>query len=476
VHSVSFVIHVSILLIVALAILVIAKRLGVTHFDRFVGEASPEALGAIRFWVFMILVMNVVWEDLPSVSHLPEQLRTEMGIMSLLHKIPGWGSVYASYTKLLVLKIVTFTFLVFAMLGFKTRLSVPCATILVLIHTGILREHFNYYHTGLVPILVAIALSFLPCGQGLSADQYFRRKKNTGTISPLAVYGWSRYICWTIIAAAYVMAGISKISNGGIWWWQGINLKRIVMTDTLNPMHFEWGLEHELANLPIIAFSILGFSAVLAEVAYGLVLFSKRARFIIPMLTAGMHLGILFFQGILFFDLILIQAVFYNLSERVPQAWRVEAIVNQDPLTNTQLRNLHKKYFSAILFMILGLSIGWLIRIEWYPATAMQMYSNTQTDGLVTYKKVWAVYEDGHKEEARLEKWIGAVADSRYRFVLTKDPKAQQDFFDEIITIANRDSQQGQIIRFDVETYQWNFLTDPDDPDFGRVTNIATYP
>ncbi|QDT99967.1 hypothetical protein V144x_54810 [Gimesia aquarii] len=473
---ISILILVSIQLIVAYAIIVMAKRLGATYFDHFVGEASPEALGAIRFWIFMILAINVAWEDLPSVSHLPAQLRTKMGIMSLLHMIPEWGSVYASYTKLLVLKMVTLTFLVFAMLGFKTRLSVPCATILVLIHAGILREHFNYYHTGLVPILVGIALSFMPCGHGLSADQYFFRKKTTDAILPLAVYGWSRYLCWTVIASAYVMAGISKIRNGGFWWWHGANLKRIVMTDTLNPMHFEWGLEHEIASLPVFVFSALGISAVLAESLYSLVLFSKRARFVIPMLTAGMHLGILFFQGILFFDLILIQAVFYNLSECVPQAWRRKATLNQDPLSNTQQRSLHQKYFSVFLFMMLGLSICWLARVEFYPATAMQMYSNTQTDGSIIYKKIWAVYEDGHKEEARLEKWIGAVADSRYRFVLGKDSKAQQAFFDEILTIANRDSQKAKMIRFDVKTYQWNFLTDPNDSDFGRVIDIATYP
>lgn len=475
-NLISIIILISIPLLVASAIMVMAKRLGVDYFDRFVGEARPEALGAIRFWVFMLLVINVAWEDLPSVSHLPAQLRTNMGIMSWFHMIPEWGSVYASYTKLLVLKMATLTFLVFAMLGFKTRLSVPCATILVLIHAGMLREHFNYYHTCLVPMLVGIALSFMPCGHALSVDQYFSRKKTTDAILPLAVYGWSRYLCWTIIACAYVMAGISKIRNGGFWWWEGTNLKRIVMTDTLNPMHFEWGLEHELASLPVFVFSVLGISAVLIESLYGLVLFSKRARFIIPILTIGMHLGILFFQGILFFDLILIQAVFYNLSEWVPQSWCGKTTENHEPLSDTQRRSLHKKYFSVFLFMMLGFSICWLTRARYYPASAMQMYSTTQTDGSITYKKVWAVYEDGHKEEARLDKWIGALADSRYRFVLEKAPKAQQAFFDEILTIANRDSQQGKIIRFDVETYQWNFLTDPDDPNFGKVINIATYP
>jgi len=475
-HLISIIILVSIQLIVAYAILVIARRQGINYFNQFVGEASPEALGAIRFWVFLILVLNVAWEDLPSVSHLPVQLRSKMGIMSLLHTLPEWGSIYSSYTRLLVLKIVTLIFLVLAMLGFKTRLSVPCATILALIHGGILREYFNFYHTGLVPILVGIALSFMPCGEGLSLDRYFSRNKTADASLPFAVYGWFRYLCWAVIASAYVMAGISKIRNGGFWWWHGTNMKRIVMTDTLNPMHFEWGLEHEFASLPVVVYSVLGISAVLIESLYGLVLFSKRARFVIPILTAGMHLGILFFQGILFFDLILIQAVFYNLSEWVPQAWRGKKTENQEPLTEMKQRSLHKKYFSVLLFMVLGFSICWLTRMTYYPVTPMQMYSGTQTDGSIIYRKVWAVFEDGDKEEARLEKWIGAVADSRYRFVLTKDSKTQQAFFDEIIAIANRGSQKRKIIRFDVETRQWNFLTHPDDSDFGRIINVQTYP
>lgn len=463
-------------LIVLYAIVVLAKRLGADFFHHFVGDAKPEELGAIRFWVFMILAMNVAWEDLPSVSLLPAQLRTDMGVMSWLHLLPGWDTVYASYTKLVILKTVTLSFLVLAILGFKTRLSVPCATILALIHAGMLREHFNFYHTGLVPILVGIALSFLPCGEGLALDQYLSRNKTTSTSLPFASYGWSRYLCWSIIASAYVMAGISKLRNGGPGWWDGVNLKRIVMTDTLNPMHFEWGLEHEIARLPLFVFSVLGISAVLAESLYGLVLFSKRARFVIPLLTAAMHLGILFFQGILFFDLILIQAVFFNLSQWVPQEWLEKTTVKQDLRNDVQQGRLHQKYFSVFLFLMLGLSICWLARIEFYPATAMQMYSNTQTDGEVTYKKVWAVYADGHREEARLEKWIGAVADSRYRFVFDKTPEARQAFFDQILTIANRAPQKGKIIRFDVETRQWNYLTDPDDSNFGRVIHTEKYP
>ncbi len=68
------------------------------------------------------------------------------------------------------------------------------------------------------------------------------------------------------------------------------------------------------------------------------------------------------------------------------------------------------------------------------------MYSGNQENDLITYRKVLAVFSDGHKEDARLEQWIGALADTRYRDVLQKEDKVQQAFFAAVIRLANFDS------------------------------------
>ncbi len=40
-------------------------------FRRFVGEATPGTLGAIRAWTCTILLLSTLWEDLSSIALLP---------------------------------------------------------------------------------------------------------------------------------------------------------------------------------------------------------------------------------------------------------------------------------------------------------------------------------------------------------------------------------------------------------------------
>ncbi|PQO36154.1 hypothetical protein DTL21_09570 [Bremerella cremea] len=456
----------------------VANRLCIQFFNRFVGHSSPQSLGAIRFWIFSILAVNVLWEDLPSIAYLPGQLRSRMGVMLLIHKIPGWDSIYSSYHALLVLKVATLIALFLALIGLKTKWSVPLASLLALLHGGILREYSHFFHTCLLPIHVAIALSFMPCGDGFSVDRYLSKLKvndspqNQGL---LAKYGWSRYICWGLIAAAYTAAGLSKIANGGLWWWHGENLKKIVLTDTLNPMQFEFGLEHELAYLPVGLFSVMGLSAVIIESTFGVVLFSRRARLVLPVLVIGMHLGILICQGILFFDLILIQAVFFDFTRILPENLQLKDSVKQAS-ESPRSHSLHARWFTIFLLLMSVLAAFWASRLELYPLTAWQMYSGVSESELIKYNKVFAVYADGRKEEARLEYWIGALADSRYRDILKKTTQQQAAFFKMLLSLANKGSQQPKIIRFEVETVEWRFLTNADDPDFGTVKSVEHYP
>lgn len=443
-------------------------------FDRFVGFATPAELGGIRCWVFFILLVNVIWEDLPSISYLPEQLRVSMGMMNLLHLIPGWDFIYTDYTALLGLKLATIVALVFAMIGWKTRWSVPCGTILALIYGGILREYSHLFHTCLAPLQIAVLLSFMPCGHGLSVDKYLSRKKPADlSHRDLATYGWCRYACWLILAGAYVSAGLSKLRFGGIEWWHGVNLKRIVLTDTLNPMQFEWGLEQALANIPVEIYSLLGIAALLIELLYGLVLFSARARIVFPLLAAGMHLGIWICQGILFFDLILVQAIFFDFSRFSQSSTRLIKAVSFD---ESKLQSVCQRGFILCLVLLLGLSLSQVMRLECYPASAWQMYSSNNRSGMIYYTKFWAVFTDGHKQEAPIERWVGALADTRYRDVLHRKKPHQEAFFGKIIEVANRASEDKEIARFEVITYRWHFLAYPNDPEFGSVYGIRRYP
>jgi hypothetical protein len=196
---------------------------------------------------------------------------------------------------------------------------IPAAAICSLIVAGIFREYSWFYHTGLIPIYVLGVLSFTPCGDGWSMDRLLRIMR--GNVLPRddaedrrAVYGWSRYAVWTIIAVPYVAAAMSKLYYSGFAWLGADNMKATLLRTTLAPMEFDWTLSLDLLRGPDVIFVGLAVVGLFTELLFGLVLFSPKARRILPAAMALTHVGILFLQNILFIDLILLQAVFYDFT------------------------------------------------------------------------------------------------------------------------------------------------------------------
>ncbi len=289
-------------------------------YHRLIGETTAGSIGAIRVLVFAIMIISTVWEDVASLAFLPGEMRAHTAhTMVLIHWLrdafPPFDALHSSYTGLLAFKYVSIGLMGLAMLGLWTRLTVPLATICYLLIAGMFRQYSWFYHTGLIPLYLGIALSFMPCGDGWSMDRVLRIARGRRVVDAdleRPLYGLCRYVIWMLVALAYTAAGLSKLKLGGLMWWQGDNLRHFLYYDSLNPMHFDFEWSLHLRHLPNIFFAMLGISALVGEAGYVLVLVSRWARLIFPAVTAMMHIGILFFQNILFFDLIPLQAIFYD--------------------------------------------------------------------------------------------------------------------------------------------------------------------
>lgn len=441
-------------------------------FDRFVGTAAPDSVAGIRLLAFLILFINTVWEDLPSLAYLPDDLRTNTGVMMFIRWIPGFTDLASHAGVLWAIKLATCVATFCAALGFKSRLTIPVATALAIVHGGLLREYSHMFHTCIVSMQIGLVLCFVP-----GANTPFwtppptpPTRENQRVCVQAESHGWARFACWTVLALAYAMAAVSKISHGGPFWWNGTNLKSIVLRDTLNPMHFEWGLEEFLARVPTPVYAVLGLSALIIELLYVLVLFSPSARRVIPVLAVGMHVGILFCQGILFFDLILLQAMFYNWRPVI--AWMADFMRAKlrDPITPWAPSRVAVNHSA---WMLAWLTV-WIVNLvfncvggSFYPACSWGMYRGRSVTATVTYKKVIAHYADGASREARIERWIGALKDTRYRDMLRKSQSQQALFFASVARAAG--DAGDKVIRFDVEKYRWNWQDEPDSPEFGHL-------
>lgn len=575
-------------------------------FDRAVGAATPGALGALRAWACGILLVMTIWEDLASTALLPRSMVQPKGVLHLLHAAPiGFDRFLASAAALWVFEQFTIALLVMGVVGLATRVTVPAAALCSLVIAGIFREYSWFYHTGLIPIYVLAVLSFTPCGDGWSLDRVLRIVRGA-PVPPrevaTPVYGWSRYAVWTVVAVLYVGAGMSKLYYSGVAWLSADNMRATLLRTTLAPMEFEYTISIDLLQAPDSVFVALAAVGLFTELLFGLVLTSRSARRIIPAAMALTHAGILFLQNILFVDLILLQAIFYDftplrrrigqwltarrgrvqvlydgdcglcqrsvrilqgldlleqiawidfrtttvavevsrlehemaavvrgrtyfgfsayraLSWRVPAFWPVvlflylpgvgavgdaiyariadrrHGICRLDPVPQLAGRDwslVHRRGAAVCLALAAFLLSWWITHIEFYPFTTMKMFAaSNHPPGKVIYITPVAIHADGSMSPARFEQWIGAMADARYRRVITlpferrlgsgvpAPPRVQRtdEFLDASMRAANRRLEVNRrITGFDLQLREWDFAANPSDPDHGRIVQTYSY-
>ncbi len=580
-------------------------------FRRFVDEATPGSLGAIRVLTCAVLLANTLWENVASTTLLPIEMRQPKGLMKLFYILPiNFESFVQSSIALEIFKWSTAIILLLGMIGWRTRIMIPLGAFCYFLFGGILRQYTHFFHLGVVPLYVLTVLSFTPCGDGWSIDQLrkvWQGKEVPNASYSAAVYGWSRYACWVVVALGYLLAGISKLRNGGLFWWNATNLKSIVLADTLNPMHFDWGLGLHLTSAPDILFTMLGLTALLGELMFVCVLFSRLARWILPTVIIMMHSGIWLLQNVFFFDLILLQFMFFDFTKIrnvirnkiLPRLGPIEILYDGDcPLCSRTVRLLKRldllgllnyldfrlldlteynrthrlnlvlhdlekemhvifrgqayKGFYGYRIISLSLPLFWLItpalfvpgvsslgvllyryaahnrfrflscasdcvleplpksmtpissatkpalhgvhypiaisvlitvilivglyRVEVYPLTAFQMYSTSDTSGVITYYKVLAHHESGAVVRAYLEDGISAMADTRYRSIIRRcfDPE-KRGICEKYLMAAgnayNHTHTGDDVTRYELQKWRWDFRSTPSDPEHGELTD-----
>ena len=263
------------------------------------------------------------------------------------------------------------------------------------------------------------------------------------------------------MALAYAASGLSKLRNGGLHWWDAANIRAIYYRTSLNPMHFDWGLSLRLVHAPDALFAVLGLASVALEVGFVAVLFSRTARHVLPCVMVLFHVAVLFLQNLLFLDLMLLQAIFFDVAEPGgPLRGRpAGAAGHRPPGHEAGLRG--PSVVAGVASMIMA---AWITRIEFYPLTAMQMFSWRDRTGVVEYYRVLA-----HRRSGRVE--TGALRTCTYRtFAITPvvkkafDPREWAVCHEYLAMCAARANRTGAdpLVQFEVERWRWDLRSDPD--------------
>jgi hypothetical protein len=201
-------------------------------FRRFVGEATPGSLGAIRMWTCAVLLLMTVLEDLASIALLPVETRNPKGLLEYFYRLPiGFERFVTTEKSLGAFQLLTELLLVLGLIGWRTRIVIPLAAFCHFLLLGILIDHSFFWHQNLVLLYVMVVLCFTPCGDGWSVDRLLKIYQGKAVPSAdrtSAVYGWSRYACWVMITLPYLENGLSKVKDGGLFWWDPNNMRSML--------------------------------------------------------------------------------------------------------------------------------------------------------------------------------------------------------------------------------------------------------
>ncbi|MEM6961584.1 MAG: hypothetical protein AAF550_07570, partial [Myxococcota bacterium] len=123
---------------------------------------------------------------------------------------------------------------------------------------------------------------------------------------------------------------------------------------------------------------------------------------------------------------------------------------------------------SVLTFVLL---FCWLFGIEFFPFTAMQMYSKKRDTGRVEYYRVLAERSDGSLERAYIEHAIPALRDGRFRQALRLcfQPDERANCEALMRAAGPRLEHPESIVAIQVQHREWDFRENLSDPEHGET-------
>lgn len=140
-------------------------------------------------------------------------------------------------------------------------------------------------HDDAAVILVMFLLAASRCGDAWSVDSLLRKRSRT----PHGDYRWPIRGVQVLLALVFVGAGLSKLRNGGLYWFSADTLQILL----LQHQHFHEPFTMSgltLARHPVLC-RLMATSSILIELAYPLALFSIRVRWLLIPASIAMLLA-----------------------------------------------------------------------------------------------------------------------------------------------------------------------------------------
>ncbi len=357
---------------------------------------SARALHGFRVLTSLAILCLLFVDDVSGIAFIPSSLAKSWSMLSYL------SLCLPHDLQLPFLEIFRLCAIVVALgvaVGFWGRTGALLQSLLFYLHYEALVGFTHFFHSGLIPLYLSFFLVFCPTGI----------KGRSGTVD--------RYVSalYCLYALPYVNAAVSKIAALPGWVENG-NLVSLALSDSIvlrEPSHIITWCLFECLNAPQCRSisQVIGLAVIAVELSPLFMVFSWRARRLVPILLGLLHLSIYILHGFAFFDLLIL-----SLIGPICLSHRFGVVIA--PCHRDKTTPLSRP--AAICFSILLTAIvcGRLIQVERFPLLSRwSMY--TEAPFSFHEYRFFVEHPDGTSEYLSPESLLSFLGQGRWRDFLS---------------------------------------------------------
>jgi hypothetical protein len=267
-------------------------------WDRFWFEPAPAVnLAAARILFAAHALWVLLSRDIPALSALPPVFWDWLPDPARWRYLLWEGHPQREYA----VQAVAIAALLAAVAGVAARASCFVAG-LALYHLAPLETWFltptPWSKDLTMSLLALLVLSAAPCADALAPG-----RRAAGPAPPSGDYSWPLKLAQLFLCQVYFFAGYAKVALVGWEWASPENMSRwLILASQQDEFAVFTGVGAWIARQPALC-ALLGAGTLALELAFPIVLFSRRARAVLVPAAALFHVGIVFAMNMVFLNL-----------------------------------------------------------------------------------------------------------------------------------------------------------------------------
>src|SRR5690606_7537729 len=122
--------------------------------DRYLPRDDGTFIALARIIAPLALIYYLYGKTVVYSALIPESVVISNTFMRGMQALPGWETLRSSTDGIEILLTLTISALIFAAVGYKTKMTIPAAALLYTLTSSLNLAYYGLWHEGLLPLFV----------------------------------------------------------------------------------------------------------------------------------------------------------------------------------------------------------------------------------------------------------------------------------------------------------------------------------